>query len=187
MSLITLKMASRMQQVFHQKASPECHSDWCLEDDITCGKICTCGAESQVRKKNCPLSSQNRYDGGNLFPAPSSDYSLVDRFEKSKLHMVGTQLGKRQKPVSDKPPTVRKCKLNLKVGGYVSLHERKLDNYHTPCCVMQMFGDKCVLYFRKGVLKSGYASSELLALSSDWSISIENWRTAKKVSQICSK
>ena len=27
-------------------SSSECHSDWCFEDDIVCGNICTCGAES---------------------------------------------------------------------------------------------------------------------------------------------
>ena len=109
-------------------------------------------------------------------PAPPSDDSLADRFEKSKLHLVGTQLGKRHNPVSSKPPPVRKRRLNLKVGDYVSLHESKLDNHHIPCRVVQMFGEKCVLYCRKGVLKSGYATSRLLALSSDWSVS------AKKIS-----
>ena len=49
------------------------------------------------------------------------------------------------------PPPVRKRKLNLKVGYYVSLHESKLETYHIPCRVVQMFGDKCVLYCRKGV------------------------------------
>ena len=163
-------------------SSSECPSDWCFEDDIICDNICTCGAESRAHKKSCPLSSRNRYVGCNLFPARPSDDSPADRVEKSKLHLVGTQLGKRQKSVSSKPPPVRKRKLNLKVGDYVCLHESKLDNHHIPCRVVQMFGEKCVLYCRKGVLRSGYATSKLLALSSDWSVSVENWRSAKKVS-----
>lgn len=77
---------------------------------------------------------------------------------------------------------MKKCKPNFKVGDYVGLHESKLDKYHIPCHVVQMFGERCVLYCRKGVLSTGYAKSRLVALDSELFISVENWRSAAKVS-----
>ena len=64
----------------------------------------------------------------------------------------------------------------------MGLHESKLDKYHIPCHVVQIFSERCVLYCRKGVLSTSYAQSKLIALTSDLSISVENWRTTGKVS-----
>ena len=79
--------------------------------------------------------------------------------------------GKEKRPASDKPPPARKSKPNFKVGDYVSLHKSKLDKYHIPCRVVRIFGEKCLLYCRKGVLNTDYSKSQLMAVSSDWSIS----------------
>ena len=117
----------------------------------------------------------------------SSGDSMFPRCGNSKLPKpskvsTGPQLGKRERHASDKPPPVRKSKPNIKVGDYVGLHESKLDKYHIPCHVVQTFGDRCLLYCRKGVLRTGYAKSRLVALSGDLSIFVENWRTAAKIS-----
>ena len=45
-----------------------------------------------------------------------------------------------------------------------------------------MFGDRCLLCCRKGVLTTGYAKRQLLAISGDVSICVENWRTAANTS-----
>ena len=161
---------------------------WCFEDDIIAGDVCTCGAQGRAHMKDCPLNSRNLYVRTTLFPRASSIESQADGCGKSKLPKRSkvstgpTQLGKRERPASDKPPPVRKNKPNFKVGDYVGLHESKLDEYHIPCRVVQMFGERCLLYCRKGVLRTGYAKSRLVALSSELSISVENWRTAAKVS-----
>ena len=55
----------------------------------------------------------------------------------------------REKPTGDKPPPVRKSKPNFEVGDYVALHESKLDKYHIPCCVMQIFGERCFIVARE--------------------------------------
>ena len=117
--------------------------------------------------------------------AGASIESQADRRGKSKLPMVDTEptkLGKRKRPSSDKHPPVRKRKPDIKVGDYVGLHESRLDKCHVPCRVVQMFGERCLLYCHKGVLRTGYAKSQLVALRSDLSISVEDWRTAAKVS-----
>ena len=167
---------------FSSKGRVPSPDSWCFEDDIIAGDVCTCGAH----KKECPLNSRNLYVGSTLFPKAYSIESQADGSGKSKLSKLSkvtgsTQLGKRKRTASDKPPPVRKSKPNFKVGDYVGLHESKLDKSHVPCRVVQMFGEKCLLYCRKGVLRSGYAKSQLMALS-DLSISVENWRTAAKVS-----
>ena len=167
-------------------ASPDCHSEWCFEDDIICGDICTCGAH----KKSCPLSSRNRYIGCTLFPKASSvdSQANADSCGKSELHKTGkvgtgsTRLGKRDRPATEKSPPAKKSTPNFSVGDYVSLHDSKLGKYHVPCCIVQMFGDRCLLCCCKGVLKTGYAKSQLTAISGDVSISVENWRSATKVS-----
>ena len=93
--------------------SPDC---WCFEDDIIAGDIFTYGAHNRARKKDCPLNSRNLYVGSTLFPRASSIESRADRCGKSKLPKVDTgptELGKRERPTSDKPPPERKSKPNL--------------------------------------------------------------------------
>ena len=107
---------------------------------------------------------------------------MPSQMQKSKLPKAPTQLGKRERPANDKPPPVRKSKPNFKMGDYVGLHEIKLDKYHVPCRVVQMFGERCVLYCHKGVLSTVYARSKLIALTSDLSTFVENWQTAAEVS-----
>ena len=111
--------------------------------------------------------------------------SQADGHGKSKLPKVDTaptKLGKRERSSSDKPPPVRKRKPDIKVGDYVGLHKSRLDKCHIPCHMVQMFGKRCSLYCHKGVLRTGYAKSQLVALGSDLSIPVEDWRTAAKVS-----
>ena len=59
------------------------------------------------------------------------------------------------------------------------MHIGKLDKHHIPCRVVQVVNNVCRLYCCKGVLKRGFCSNELKALSSDRSIS---WRTAAQIS-----
>ena len=82
------------------------------------------------------MSSRNRYVGCTLFPTPSSVDSQADKCGKSKLpqtNAIGTestQVGKRKRPVSDKPPQRERISVTSR-WGTVSLHESKLDKYHT--------------------------------------------------------
>ena len=100
---------------------------------------------------------------------------------------VGTgssRLGKREKkkPASEKPPPAKKLRPNFKVGDCVNLHDSKFGKCHLPCCIVQVFGDRCLLCCRKGVLRTGYAKRQLTAITGDVSISVDNWRTAAKTS-----
>ena len=76
-------------------------SDWCFEDDIISGNVCTCGAISRAHKTDCPLSSRNRYVGRTLFPKASSGNCQVDESGNSVAPEIhgsdsgSTQLGKR--------------------------------------------------------------------------------------------
>ena len=64
----------------------------------------------------------------------------------------------------------------------MNLHDSKLGKCHLPCCVVQLFGDRCLLCCHKGVLTTGYAKGQLTAISGDPSISVDNWRTAGRTS-----
>ena len=151
-------------------------TSWCFEDDIISGNICMCGALGRAHKKDCPLNSRNRYVGCTLFPKASS--AKPPEAKKSGP----TCLGKREKPASEKALPAKKPRPNLKVGDCVNLHDGKLGKYHLPCCVVQVFGDRCLLCCDKGVLTTGYAKRQLTAIGSDVSISVDNWRTAAKIS-----
>ena len=93
------------------------------------------------------------------------------------VNMRCTRRGKREKPGGEKPPPAKRPRPNFKVGDCVNLHDSKLGKCHLPC-VVQVFGDRCLLCCHKGVLTTGYAKGQLTAISSDLSISVDNWRTA---------
>ena len=57
-----------------------------------------------------------------------------------------------------------------------------MGKYHIPCRVVQVVGKVYRLYCGKGLLKRAYASSDLILLSSGWTVSLESWRTAAEVS-----
>ena len=153
---------------------------------------CTCGTLSRAHKTDCPMSSRNRYPSCTLFPKVSCDESHTDdksddsTLPKVNEHLAGsTQLGKRDRLAIDETPSVKKSKPDFpsfKVGDHVCVHNSKLDKHYIPCRVVQVVNNVCRLYCCKGVLKRGFCSSELKALSSDWSISLENWLTAARVS-----
>ena len=90
--------------------------------------------------------------------------------------------GKREKPGGEKPPPAKRPRTNFKVGDCVNLHDSKLGKCHLPCCVVQVFGDRCLLCCHKGVLTTGYAKGRLTAISGDPSISVDKWRTAGRIS-----
>ena len=113
--------------------TPTGDSSWCFEDDIISGIICLCGAQGRAHKKECPLNSRNRYIGCTLFPkASSADSGKPDSCVQSKLPKTSevstgsTQLGKRQKPASEKPPPAKRRRPVFKVGDCVNLHDSKL-------------------------------------------------------------
>ena len=64
----------------------------------------------------------------------------------------------------------------------MNLHDIKLGKCHLPCCIVQVFGDKCLLCCHKGVLTTGYTKGQLMAISGDVSISVDNWQTAGRTS-----
>ena len=64
----------------------------------------------------------------------------------------------------------------------VNLHDGKLGKCHLPSCVVQVFGDRCLLFCHKGVPTTGYAKSQLTTVTGDVSISVDNWRTTAKTS-----
>ena len=167
--------------------TPTGDTSWCFEDDIISG-ICVCGALGRAHKRDCPSNSRNRYVGCTLFPKASSADSgknaKNDNCAKSKppKGSKSTRVGKREKPGGEKPPPVKKPRPSFKVGDCVNLHDSKLGKCHLPCCIVQVFGDRCLLCCRKGVLTTGYAKGQLTAISSDLSISVDNWRTAGKTS-----
>ena len=100
------------------------------------------------------MNSRNLYVGSTPFPKASSIESQADGSGKSKLSKLSkvgtgsTQLGKRKRTASDKPPPVRKSKPNFKVGDYVGLHESKLDKYHVPWCKC-LVKDVCFIVARE--------------------------------------
>ena len=103
-------------------------SDWCFEDNILRHSECTCGAMSRAHKKDCPLSSRNRYVGCTLFAKAKSQTCkgaglTVADVEKNSAQP--SQLGKRERHPKKKPPTVSKRKSegsSFQVGDYVSVH-----------------------------------------------------------------
>ena len=145
---------------------------------------CMCGTLSRAHKTDCLMSSRNCYASRTLFPKVSSGESRADdksddsTLPKVSEHLAGsTQLGKRDRLAADETPSVKKSKPNspsFKVGDQVCVHAGKLDKHHIPCRVVQVVNNVCRLYCCKGVLKRGFCRSKLKALSSDWSISLEN-------------
>ena len=163
--------------------TPTGDSSWCFEDDIISGIICLCGALGRAHKKDCPLNSRNRYAGCTLFPKASCvDSGKGDKSATSEVGTGSTHLGKREKPGSGKPPPAKKRRSTFKVGDCVNLHDSKLGKCHLPCCIVQMFGDRCLLCYHKGVLATGCTKGQLMAVTGDVCISAENWRTAARVS-----
>ena len=165
-------------------------SDYCFEDSIFTGDLCTCGAAGKAHKKDCPMSSRNRYGAGRvLFPSagdpipPPTD--TTGESNATKSDPCTTVLGKRGKPKADQSPPAKKQRSSTssyKVGGYVCLHTDRLDKQHVPCRVVLAVGKKYQLFCHVGILKGSYFSQELQTLDSDWSVSLEGWRVATKVS-----
>ena len=64
----------------------------------------------------------------------------------------------------------------------MNLHHSMLGKCHLPCCIVQMFGDRCLLCCHKGVLATGYMEMQLMPITGNVTISAENWRTAARMS-----
>ena len=64
----------------------------------------------------------------------------------------------------------------------MNLHYSMLGKCHLPCCIVQMFGDRCLLCCHKGVLATGYMETQLMPITSNVTISAENWRPAARIS-----
>ena len=171
-------------------------SDCCFEDTVFSGDSCTCVAGGRAHKKDCPMSSRNRYPSRILFPGGSSAVPVSPRSDKpcksdkpgSTVSDAGSSmLGKREKPKQDQPPPAKKQRCSTssytyKVGDRVCIHTHWLDKHHIPCRVALVVGKKYQLYCHKGILKGSYVSQELKPLGSDWSVSLEGWRVAAKIS-----
>ena len=139
--------------------TPTGDTSWCFEDDVISG-ICECGALGRAHKRDCPSNSRNHYVGCILFPKASSADSdkngKNDDCVKSKppkaskpVDTRSTRRGKREKPGGEKPPPAKRPRPNFKVGDCVNLHDSKLGKYHLPCCIVQVFGDRCLLCCHK--------------------------------------
>ena len=170
-------------------------SDFCFEDDILTGDLCTCGAGGKAHKKDCPMSSRNRYHTGRVLfpndpsadpiPPPTDTASGTDVTDTTKSINPGSSvIGKRENVSGDQPPPAKKQRssTSCKVGDKVCVHTDRLDKQHVPCRVVLIVGKKYQLYCHKGVLKGSYVMQELSTCKSDWSVSLEGWRTAAKVS-----
>ena len=139
---------------------------------------------------DCPMSLRNRYASDSMFPKVSPGESQADKrggelmlIKFSECPVGSTQLGKRER--LDETPSMKKSKRDsspFKVGDHAYMHVGRLERYHIPCRVVQVVNKRCKLYCCKGVLNMCYSYSDLKALSSYWSISLENWRTATQVS-----
>ena len=152
--------------------SPMSADDWCYEDDIISGGICLCGAGGRAHKKDCPMSSRNRY--------PSC--ALSNQADENKL----TNSAKRKRQDVDDTPVTKKCKTttsSFKPGDHVYLHSNNMTNCHVPCRVVQSVDGKhwYQVYCRAGILNRHYTSEELTASSIAHSLSLERWRQAPKI------
>ena len=170
---------------------PSSDSDCCFEDNIFTGDLCTCGAGGRAHKKDCPMSSRNRYHTGRvLFPSdPSADPIPPPTDTAGGSDVIGTNpgsnvLGKRENVSGDQLPSAKKQRssTSYKVGDKVCVHTDRLDKHHVPCRVVLVVGKKYQLYCHKGVLNRSYVMQELSTCKSDWSLSLEGWRTGAKVS-----
>ena len=65
---VTTSVLSDIEENSSKDSVLSSDSDWCFEDDIFSSDLCTCGAGSQAHKKDCVMSSRNRYPGCILFP-----------------------------------------------------------------------------------------------------------------------
>ena len=123
-----------------------------------------------------PLELTKSLSGALCFPrsvdSDKGDRCVKSKLPKTKVSTGSTQLGKRERPASEKPPPAKKMRPNFKVGDCINLHDSKLGKCHLPCCIAQISGDRCLLCCCKGVLATGYAKRPI---SGDVSISIENW------------
>ena len=85
-------------------------SDWCFEDDVVSSDFCICGAGSRAHKKDCPMSSRNRYLGSILFPKQPSSESVPPHSDKACMsNDLGSlnALGKREMPKRVSPPPAK--------------------------------------------------------------------------------
>lgn len=124
------------------------NSEWCFEDDIITD-MCICGAGGRAHKKDCPMSSRNRYPSCILFPKVPPGDSLpahTDSTCKSNVRTADTTVAearstkpgkrhKREKIQRDRPPTKKHkpCTSSFNVGDYVCIHDNKLVKHHVPC------------------------------------------------------
>ena len=72
---VATSVLSDVEENSSEDSVPSSGSDWCFEDDIFSSNLCTCGAGSRAHKKDCVMSSRNRYPGSVLFPKdPTIDH-----------------------------------------------------------------------------------------------------------------
>ena len=143
-----------MEDLSSQDSVLSTDSDCCFEDTIFSGDSCTCGAGGRAHKKDCPMSSRNRYPSRILFPGGSSAVPVSPRSDKpcksdkpgSTVSDAGSSmLGKREKPKQDQPPPAKKQRCSTssytyKVGDRVCIHTHRLDKHHIPCRVALVVG-----------------------------------------------
>ena len=138
------------------------------------------------------MSSRNRYHTGRvLFPSdPSADPIPPPTDTAGGSDVIGTTnqgsnvLGKREIVSGEQLPSAKKQTSSTcyKVGDKVCVHTDRLDKHHVPCRVVLVVGKRYQLYCHKGVLNRSYVMQELSTCKSDWSLSLEGWRTGAKVS-----
>ena len=139
---------------------------------------CTCNAYGRAYKTGCPLNSRSRFCGRVLFTEEPSDASRPNHEASSPKLNVSTMLWEKG---NCQPHPDKKLQCNFTVGDYVCLHSSILDKRHVPCRVIQVFGANYRLYCQKGVVKGKYSSHQLMPLSSDLYIPLEDWRLSAQV------
>ena len=93
-----------------------------------------------------------------------------------------THLGKTEKPGGEKPPSAKRLrssiKVDIKVDDCMNLHDNKLGTNFTFLAVLCKYLVTDAYYVVARVLTTGYAKGQLIVISGDLSISVDNRRTA---------
>ena len=90
--------------------------DWCFEDDIICGHLCTCGAVGRAHKRSCPLSSRHLYGGRTLFSGIAGSGAVPEVSSESTL------LGKHESPSDVKPSLAKRSNPPLPFSKLATMH-----------------------------------------------------------------
>ena len=140
--------------------------------------LCTCDGTSKAHKRDCPMSSRQRYRSHAQSSPPGDTGALSPSRDSLKAPFLGTE------PDNVPKDDVTSLQVReMKVGDYVSVHSRRVGGFHLPCRIVREVSGRYQLYCLRGVLDTSFSSAELVPLTGcSASITLEEWRQAPKVS-----